>query len=236
MAFVVPRLKFPGRVALLGVAGLSCRAYRADLRAGLCMGVCALLLLGSVARAQTPQAESIPPPGEQSTHYDSKARAGKKDIISTLEEVGHFETLIKAANAAGFTQMLRTRAPLTMFVPTDEAFAKLPASKLDRWMKDPQELKQILRYHMIKAYVPAKQMIRLKSVLTMSGAIMRIDGTSGIKANGVPVTRSDILAANGVLHAIDTVLEPIDRSPKKIDRKKPAPEPEDGSKSDGNQS
>ena len=180
------------------------------------------LLYASSAGAGSSQID----PSEQSIHFDGKARASKKDILSTLQEDGHFETLVKAINAAGLDQMLRTHGPLTMFAPTDQAFAKLSASKLDRLLKEPQELKQVLRYHVLRAYVPAKQLARLKNALTASGAVVRIDGTSGIKVNSALVTHPDILAANGVVHAVDAVLFVPERATKGKDHKKDAADSE----------
>ncbi len=187
------------------------------------LGLATLLWQGGAhsAYAETAQSE---PPGEISVHFDAKSRLGKKDIVSTLNAEGRFESLLKMLNAAGMIPLLRTHGPLTMFVPTDDAFAKLPASTLERWQKDPQQLKQILRYHVLKAYVPARQVLRLRNALTASGGIVRIDASSSngplvIKINSAVITRSDILTANGILHVIDTVLVPPER-PIKLEAEK----------------
>jgi len=189
---------------------------------GLLLG---LSVSSSAAWAETPSAE---PPGETSTHFDTKARAGKKDILTTLREDGHFETLLKALNIAGLSPYLKGKGPLTMFVPTDDAFAKLPPGMLDKWLKDPKVLKQALRYHIIKAYVPSKQMFRLRNALTANGATVRFDVTAGeggmstivINWEIAKVTRWDILASNGILHATDAVILPPKPDPEKLNNGK----------------
>jgi uncharacterized surface protein with fasciclin (FAS1) repeats len=207
----------------------------------------ALAVSSSRARAETPQGE---PPGETSTHFDTKARAGKKDILTTLRADGHFETLLKALQVAGLSTYLKGKAPLTMFAPTDDAFAKLPAGMFDKWLKDPKVLKQVLRYHIIKAYVPSKQMFRLRNALMASGSTARFDVTTGeggmstivINWEIAKVTRWDILASNGVLHATDAVVLPAKPDPEKVnpdkdkDGKKTGkghaePEPSEGNES-----
>lgn len=179
----------------------------------------ALLLTetGHAARAETAQAE---PPGEQSIHFDAKARAGKKDLLATLHSEGNFETLIKAVNAAGMAPQLQGHGPLTLLAPTDEAFAKVSAKTMAKWMGDPRQLKQVLRYHILRAYVPTKQLLRLKNVLTTNGLVVRTDSTSAsisdTKLNfETKITKGDIWSSNGVIHAIDTVLVPPERFLKK---------------------
>jgi uncharacterized surface protein with fasciclin (FAS1) repeats len=178
------------------------------------------------APAEPPAKKPAPaePPGEQSTHFDAKARAGKKDLVGVMKDSGNFETLLKAVDAAGLDQLLRGHGPLTLFAPSDEAFAKLPSGLLDRWLKEPQQLRQILRGHVLRAYVPAKQVARLRNALTASGALVRIDAgsPSAIKVNDATVVKSDILAGNGVIHAVDGVLLPQEKSTKKDAGKKPA--------------
>lgn len=197
-------------------------------------GMLALLsAFPSVACAQTPQAE---PPGETSIHFDSKARLGKKDILGVLKDDGHFETLLKALNVAGLTMFLKGKAPLTMFAPTDEAFAKLPAGMLDKWLKDPKILKQALRYHIIKAYVPSKQMVRLRNALMANGLTARFDVTTGeggmstivINWEIAKVTRWDLLASNGVVHVTDAVILPPKPDPEKALKKAKPKESEAG--------
>lgn len=148
------------------------------------------------------------PPGEASEHFDAQARAGKKDLMATLQADSRFQVLARALNAAGMASMLRARGPLTLFVPSDAAFEKLPAGKLDQWLKQPGVLRSLLRYHMLRAYVPSKQLTRLRNALTASGYVVTIDGGSGAKVNGAAIIETDMYASNGVIHVIDTVLVP----------------------------
>jgi len=198
----------------------------------------AALVLGmsTAIRAEPPSAEP-PPPGEQSTHFEAKVRAGKRDLADALHADGHFETLLKAVEAAGLTQLMHSRGPFTVFAPTDDAFGKLPAGTLDRWLKDTRGLKQRLRLHILKAYVPTKQVMRLRNALTTSGGLVRFEVTadSAIKVNGAKVIKPDIQAANGVLHGIDAVLEMPERPSGKAGKKKAAPEDE-GAERGGNDS
>lgn len=148
------------------------------------------------------------PPGEASEHFDAQARAGKKDIVATLQADTRFSALARAIEVAGLTPMLRARGPLTVFAPTNVAFDKLPAGRLDQWLKQPKVLRAILRYHLLKAYVPSKQLSRLRNALTAAAVVVSIDGSSGVKVNGVSVISADVYASNGVIHAIDTILVP----------------------------
>lgn len=198
------------------------RGFRSLARGVQLAALTALMLTGAATRAESTQAE---PPGEQSTHFDAKARAGKKDLLATLRAEGNFETLVKAVNEAGLTAQLQGRGPLTLFAPTDEAFAKMPAKTLAKWMSDSRQLKQILRYHILRAYVPAKQIVRLRNVLTMSGVVVRIDAASAsigdTKLNfETKIGKADIWASNGIIHAIDTVLVAPERLLKKGAAKK----------------
>lgn len=148
------------------------------------------------------------PPGEASEHFDAQARAGKKDLMAMLQADSRFQVLARALNVAGMSSMLRARGPLTLFVPTDAAFEKLSAGKLDQWLKQPGVLKALLRYHMLRAYVPSRQLTRLRNALTASGYVVTIDGGSGVKVNGAAIIETDMYASNGVIHVIDTVLVP----------------------------
>ena len=203
---------------------------RGLLRIGLLAALCALPALSSASRAdksaekKTVEKVAVKvlekpgpePPGEISIHFDPKARVGKKDMLATLHDEGHFETLLKAVKVAGLEPYLKGKGPLTMFVPTDDAFAKLPAGTLERWLKDPKTLKNALRYHIIKAYVPSKQMFRLRNALMANGATARFDVTPGEGGNSTivinweiaKVTRWDIMAVNGVMHVTDNVIVP----------------------------
>jgi len=132
-----------------------------------------------------------------------------KDIVDTALAAGQFNTLAKALKAAGLVDTLKSAGPFTVFAPTDEAFAKLPAGTLDALLSDPAKLKQILLYHVVAGEVLAKDVVNLKSAKTVEGASLTIQvGKDGVKVDGAKVTTTDILASNGVIHIIDSVVIP----------------------------
>jgi uncharacterized surface protein with fasciclin (FAS1) repeats len=95
-----------------------------------------------------------------------------------------------------------------VFAPTDEAFAKLPEGTLDSLLQDIPKFKRILTYHVAFGDVRAEDLIEIEEAETVEGSIVAIDSSDGIKVNDAKVTKSDILADNGVIHIIDTVLIP----------------------------
>lgn len=160
------------------------------------------------------------PPSEASEHFDAQARASKKDLLATLQADSRFQMLVQALNTTGMAPLLRTRGPLTLFVPTDAAFDKLMGGKREQFLKQPGILKALLRHHILRAYVPTKQLSRLRNALTASGYTVNIDGNSGIKVNGAAIIEGDMHASNGVIHVIDTVLVPPEAKSKSKSRRK----------------
>ena len=134
-----------------------------------------------------------------------------KDIVDTAVAAGNFKTLAKALEAADLVTTLKGKGPFTVFAPTDEAFAKLPAGTIDALLKDLPKLKAILTYHVVAGKVTAKQVVKLKSAKTVNGAALTINAKAGVKVNGATVTTADIEASNGVIHVVDTVLLPPEK-------------------------
>lgn len=134
-----------------------------------------------------------------------------KDIVDTAVAAGTFQTLAKALEAANLVTTLKGKGPFTVFAPTDEAFAKLPAGTVDALLKDIPKLKGILTYHVVAGKVTAKQVVKLKSAKTVNGAAVTINAKEGVKVNGATVTTADIETSNGVIHIIDTVLLPPEK-------------------------
>ncbi len=130
------------------------------------------------------------------------------DIIDTAVGAGSFETLVAAIKAAGLVETLKGAGPFTVFAPTDEAFAKLPAGTVDSLLKDIPKLKQILTYHVVSGKVMAADVVKLKSATTVEGSDVKIDASNGVKVNDSTVVTPDVAADNGVIHVIDTVLLP----------------------------
>lgn len=132
------------------------------------------------------------------------------DIVDTAVAAGSFSTLVKAVQAAGLVETLKGAGPFTVFAPTDEAFAALPAGTLDAVLKDKAKLTSILTYHVVAGKVMAKDVAGLngKTAKTVQGGDLKIDTTSGVKIGGATVITADVEASNGVIHVINKVLLP----------------------------
>jgi uncharacterized surface protein with fasciclin (FAS1) repeats len=139
------------------------------------------------------------------------AQAAEKNIVETAVAAGSFTTLAKALQAAGLVDTLAGKGPFTVFAPTDEAFAKLPAGTIEELLKpeNKAKLQAILTYHVVPGKVMASQVVGLKSAKTVNGqsvAIAVMDG--GVMIDNAHVVKTDIATSNGVIHVIDTVLLP----------------------------
>ena len=130
------------------------------------------------------------------------------DIVETAVNAGTFKTLVKAVEATELVELLKSPGPYTVFAPTDDAFAKLPEGTLDSLLQDIPKLKRILTYHVAFGDVRAEDLMQIEEAETVEGSIVAIDSADGIKVNDANVVKSDILADNGVVHVIDTVLIP----------------------------
>jgi uncharacterized surface protein with fasciclin (FAS1) repeats len=130
------------------------------------------------------------------------------DIVDTAVSAGSFTTLVAAVTAAGLVDTLKGAGPFTVFAPTDEAFAKLPAGTVDALLKDIPKLKKILTYHVVSGKVMAADVVKLKTAKTVEGSEVKIDAASGVKINDATVTTADVATDNGVIHIVDTVLIP----------------------------
>jgi uncharacterized surface protein with fasciclin (FAS1) repeats len=136
-------------------------------------------------------------------------KTGKKDIVTTAVEAGSFKTLAKALTATGLVSALQGDGPYTVFAPTDEAFAKLPSGTLEKLLSDPEALKKILLYHVVSGNVMASDVVKLTKAETLGGQDVRIKVKGGnVMINSSKVTTADVMASNGVIHIIDTVLMP----------------------------
>ena len=131
------------------------------------------------------------------------------NIVETAVAAGTFKTLVAAVQAAGLADTLSGAGPLTVFAPTDEAFAKLPKGTVEGLLKDLPKLASILKYHVVPGTVMAADVVKLKTAKTVQGTDIKIDATKGVKLNGsAMVTKADIVASNGVIHVIDSVILP----------------------------
>jgi uncharacterized surface protein with fasciclin (FAS1) repeats len=137
-----------------------------------------------------------------------RAEEQAKDIVDTAVAAGSFTTLAKALQAAGLVETLKGAGPFTVFAPTDEAFAKLPAGTLDALLKDKAKLTAVLTYHVVAGKVMAADVVKLKEAKTVQGQMVKIDTTKGVKVDNANVVKTDIVASNGVIHVIDSVILP----------------------------
>lgn len=135
----------------------------------------------------------------------------KKDIVDVATTNGSFTTLVAAVKAAGLVDTLKGDGPFTVFAPTDEAFAKLPAGTIEKLLKNENKdkLAAILTYHVVAGKVMASDVVKLASADTIQGEPVNISTSNGaVMINNATVVTPDIKASNGVIHVIDTVLLP----------------------------
>ena len=133
--------------------------------------------------------------------------AQAKDIVDTAVAAGSFKTLATALQAAGLVDTLKGKGPFTVFAPTDEAFAKIPKSDLDALLADKAKLTAVLTYHVVPGTVMAKD-VKAGMVKTVQGSSFTVATKGGVMVNNAHVTKTDIVADNGVIHVIDTVIMP----------------------------
>ena len=138
----------------------------------------------------------------------SASFASAADIVDTAASAGQFNTLVKAVQAAGLVDTLKGPGPFTVFAPTDEAFAKLPAGTLEGLLADKQKLAQVLTYHVVPGKVVAAD-VKPGAVKTVQGQALNVTTTMGaVMVDDARVTKTDIMASNGVIHVIDAVVLP----------------------------
>ena len=138
----------------------------------------------------------------------------KGDLVETAKAAGQFTTFVKALDKTNLTAVLKTNKNLTVFAPTDAAFAALPAGELDRLMKTENagELQSLLVYHVVNANVDTAKIKGAKGpVQTVAGKDLLLDGSGdSLKANSAAILQADVRTSNGILHVVDHVLSPSD--------------------------
>jgi uncharacterized surface protein with fasciclin (FAS1) repeats len=130
-----------------------------------------------------------------------------KDIVDTAVAAGSFKTLATALTAAGLIDTLKGKGPFTVFAPTDAAFAKIPKADLDALLKDKAKLTAVLTYHVVGGKVMAAD-VKAGKVKTVQGSELTITTMGGVMVDAAKVTATDIVADNGVIHVIDSVIMP----------------------------
>jgi len=155
-------------------------------------------VMGAPAATSAPAASSAP------------RVVAKGDLVETARSSGQFNTFMKAVDATNLTSVLKNNKNLTVFAPTDAAFAALPAGELDRLMADKASLQKLITYHIINARVDSAKIKGAKGpVATVAGSPVELDGSGDmLMVNDADIIQSDVMASNGVLHVLDKVLTP----------------------------
>lgn len=150
--------------------------------------------------------------------HPAPARETAKDIVTTAVDAGNFTTLAAALKAAGLTDTLKGKGPFTVFAPTDEAFAKLPKEAVKSLLKPENRatLTRILKYHVVAGRKDAAAVLASPTLTTLAGPTVAVTKTrDGARVNKSRLVKTDVMASNGVIHVIDTVLMPPDQEEKR---------------------
>ena len=167
----------------------------------------ALALIATVAAAPAQMADA--PLVPMTDHYETKII--ENDIVEVATAAGTFNTLLAAATAADLVDALKSEGPLTVFAPTDEAFAKLPAGTVETLLKpeNKEKLQAVLLYHVVEGKVTAEEVVKLTSAKTLEGDSVDISVKNGkVYVDNAQVIAADVEASNGVIHVIDAVILP----------------------------
>jgi uncharacterized surface protein with fasciclin (FAS1) repeats len=137
--------------------------------------------------------------------------AATRDIVDTAVAAGSFKTLATALQAAGLIDTLKGKGPFTVFAPTDEAFAKLPAGTVETLLRpeNKAKLQRVLTYHVVAGAVMVSDVVKLQSAKAVSGDTIAVSADGGVvRVDNARVTATDIAATNGIIHVIDAVILP----------------------------
>lgn len=131
------------------------------------------------------------------------------NLLQTAAKVGSFKTLLSAIDKAGIAPELENLdGSFTLLAPTDAAFEKLPVGMLDELLQDLPKLRRVLSYHVLPGDVRFEDLTEIEEAPTLEGSVIAVDHQGGIKVNDLAIAQADILAENGVIHAIEGVLMP----------------------------
>ena len=133
--------------------------------------------------------------------------APQQDIVDIAVSAGSFNTLVTAVQEAGLVDTLKSDGPFTVFAPTDEAFAKIPEDQLNALLADKEMLTKVLTYHVVSGKVMAAD-VKPGMVPTVEGSSLTVSMYDGVMVDNAKVIKTDIVARNGVIHVIDTVVMP----------------------------
>jgi uncharacterized surface protein with fasciclin (FAS1) repeats len=194
-------------VASLSLGLVACSK---DKAADTTVAAAAETVAESAVAAETVAAETVAPAAETvaAPAADSAPAGELKDIVDTAVAAGSFNTLAKLLTDAGLVETLKGAGPFTVFAPTDEAFAKVPADTLAKLAADKAMLTKVLTYHVVAGKVMAAD-IKPGDVPTVAGPTVKLSVADGkVMVNGATVVTADVAASNGVIHVIDQVILP----------------------------
>jgi uncharacterized surface protein with fasciclin (FAS1) repeats len=142
----------------------------------------------------------------------SIAENSNKDIVETAAASGKFTILVQALQTTGLNKTLKEKGPFTVFAPDDAAFAKIPSTALNDILGNKPRLLNLLKFHVVRASVDAREAARVGTVQTLEGDVLAIqkDGKN-LKVESATVTGPDIPCKNGIIYVVDTVLQPTDK-------------------------
>jgi len=192
---------------------MRCSSFRLALAAALVLPMAASAVADECPVAAAQKAKAMAQAKAQAqAHVQTVAfNADRKDIVDTAVGAGSFKTLVAAVQAAGLVETLKGAGPFTVFAPTDEAFAKLPAGTVESLLKpeNKEKLVAVLTYHVVPGKVMAADVVKLAEAPTVQGSkakVKVVDGT--VMIDNAKVVKTDIETSNGVIHVIDAVILP----------------------------
>jgi uncharacterized surface protein with fasciclin (FAS1) repeats len=192
---------------------MRCSSLRLALAAALVLPMVASAVADEcpLAAAQKAQAQAHAKAHTKVRVQTVAFNADRKDIVDTAVGAGSFKTLVAAVQAAGLVETLKGQGPFTVFAPTDEAFAKLPAGTVESLLKpeNKEKLVAVLTYHVVPGKVMAADVVKLTEAPTVQGSKAKVKVVDGaVMIDNAKVVKTDIETSNGVIHVIDAVILP----------------------------
>ena len=192
---------------------MRCSSFRLALAAALVLPMAASAVADECPVAAAQKAKAMAQAKAQAqAHVQTVAfNADRKDIVDTAVAAGSFKTLVAAVQAAGLVETLKGKGPFTVFAPTDEAFAKLPAGTVESLLKpeNKEKLVAVLTYHVVPGKVMAADVVKLTEAPTVQGSKAKVKVADGmVMIDNAKVVKTDIETSNGVIHVIDAVILP----------------------------
>jgi uncharacterized surface protein with fasciclin (FAS1) repeats len=178
-------------------------------RIALIGSLLALLLVATACGGDDDEGEAAAEPAPMTTETTApESEMAEMDIVETAVAAGEFTTLVELVQQAGLADELSGPGPLTVFAPTDEAFAAVPAETLAALAEDPEQLRRVLLYHVVDGAVTSDQVVDGASAETLAGPSVTFTVDGDVRVNDATVVSADVTASNGVIHVVDAVLLP----------------------------